>query len=127
MVDAGSRNGYNSLQDQVKTYTEPFDAESNLIKKLPPGVSITDTPRLHHFMNSPDLAAIKMRELTPAELEQPVDMQRRPFDSVPDRAASHKLHMKFEQVDTDELKDLEISVDGTRGVFKIGEGENNHY
>lgn len=30
-------------------------------------------------------------------------------------------------MDTDELKDLEICVDGTSGVFKVGEGEANHY
>ena len=35
--------------------------------------------------------------------------------------------MKFEAVDTEELKNLEISVDGTQGIFKIGEGEANHY
>mmetsp|Transcript_29109 Transcript_29109/g.36081 ORF Transcript_29109/g.36081 Transcript_29109/m.36081 type:complete len:206 (-) Transcript_29109:571-1188(-) len=35
--------------------------------------------------------------------------------------------MRFEAVDTEELKNLEISVDGTKGVFKIGEGEANHY
>ena len=35
--------------------------------------------------------------------------------------------MKFEAVDTEELKNLEISVDGTQGIYKIGEGEANHY
>ena len=35
--------------------------------------------------------------------------------------------MTFEAVDTEELKNLNISVDGTQGVFKIGEGEGNHY
>ena len=35
--------------------------------------------------------------------------------------------MKFEAVDTEELKGLEITVDGTQGIFKVGEGEANHY
>ena len=35
--------------------------------------------------------------------------------------------MTFEAVDTEELKNLEISVDGTQGVYKVGEGESNHY
>ena len=35
--------------------------------------------------------------------------------------------MSFEAVDTEELKNLEISVDGTQGIFKVGEGEANHY
>ena len=68
-----------------------------------------------------------MRELSPVEMEIPVDLQRRTFEALPDRAATHKLHMKFEAVDTEELKNLEISVDGTQGIFKVGEGEANHY
>ena len=35
--------------------------------------------------------------------------------------------MTFEAVDTEELKNLEISVDCTQGVYKVGEGESNHY
>lgn len=82
---------------------------------------------MQYFSNDRDYEAIKMRELSPAELETQIDLQRRTFESVPDRSATHKLHMKFEAVDTEELKNLEISVDGTQGVFKIGEGEANHY
>ena len=79
-------------------------------------------------MNDRDLGAIRMRELSPQEIEGiPVDLQRTTFEALPERAASHKLHMKFEAVDTEELKNLEISVDGTRGIFKVGEGEANHY
>jgi len=78
-------------------------------------------------MNDRDLGAIRMRELSPSELEIPCNLQRTTFEALPDRAASHKLHMKFEAVDTEELKNLEISVDGTRGIFKVGEGEANHY
>ena len=127
VVDAGSRVGYNALQDQIKSYTSEFDASTNKIGTLPSGVSLQENPRLHQFMNDRDLGAIRMRELSPSELEIPVDLQRATFEALPDRAASHKLHMKFEAVDTEELKNLEISVDGTRGIFKVGEGEANHY
>ena len=37
------------------------------------------------------------------------------------------LFLKFTNVDTEELKDLEIKVDGNIGQFKIGEGDCNHY
>ena len=73
------------------------------------------------------LSACKLRELSPTELEIETDLLRRCFESLPNKAASHKLHMTFEAVDTEELKNLQISVDGTQGVFKIGEGEANHY
>lgn len=127
VVDAGSRISFNALQDQAKLYQNEFDASTNKIKTLPSGFSTSAQPRLHQFINDRDYEAIKMRELSPAELETEVDLQRRTFESIPDRSATHKLHMRFEAVDTEELKNLEISVDGTQGVFKIGEGEANHY
>jgi predicted component of type VI protein secretion system len=37
------------------------------------------------------------------------------------------LKLKFESVDTEELKNVEITFEGDRGLFKIGEGEANHY
>ena len=79
-------------------------------------------------MNDRDLGAIRMRELSPDELESiPVDLERRKFEALPERAASHKLYLKFETVDTEELKNLEIPVDGTQGIFTVGEGEGCHY
>jgi predicted component of type VI protein secretion system len=54
-------------------------------------------------------------------------MQRRPFDCIPNKAATHKLHLQFEAVDTEEIKGLNISFDGSQGIFKIGEGDANHY
>ena len=40
VVDAGSRVGYNALQDQIKSYTSEFDASTNKIGALPSGVSL---------------------------------------------------------------------------------------
>jgi hypothetical protein len=37
------------------------------------------------------------------------------------------LILKFEQVDTEELKDLEVIVEGDKAIFKIGEGETSHF
>jgi hypothetical protein len=54
VVDAGSRIGYNALQDQVKTYSQDFDITTHKINALPAGVSISENPRLHQFMNDRD-------------------------------------------------------------------------
>jgi predicted component of type VI protein secretion system len=35
--------------------------------------------------------------------------------------------LKFESVDTAELQNVEIKFNGDRGIFKVGEGEQNHY
>jgi predicted component of type VI protein secretion system len=37
------------------------------------------------------------------------------------------LRLKFESVDTEELKNVEINFEGDRAIFKVGEGEANHY
>lgn len=37
------------------------------------------------------------------------------------------LKLKFESVDTAELQNVEIKFEGDRGIFKVGEGEQNHY
>ena len=68
-----------------------------------------------------------MKELTPAELSGHVNLQRKPFQILPNQAATHKLHLNFEAVDTEEIRNLQISFDGNLGVFKIGEGDANHY
>ena len=127
VVDAGQRIGYNALVDQVKFYNDGFDVTQSKIGTLPSGFSVSENPRLHQFMNDRDLACLRLYELSPEQMEKDCDLRRKTFESVPNKAASHKLHMKFEAVDTDELKNLEISVDGTKGIFKVGEGEANHY
>ena len=38
-----------------------------------------------------------------------------------------RLRLVFESVDTEELKDIEITVEGDRAIYKIGEGETSHY
>jgi len=45
----------------------------------------------------------------------------------PDVIPEKRLKLKFESVDTEELKNVEINFEGDRGIFKIGEGEANHY
>ena len=89
--------------------------------------TVSACPKFEALSGDADLNSLRLRELSQAELDVKIDLTRRVFDSLPDRPASHKLHLTFEAVDTDELKNLEVSVDGTTGIFKIGEGEANHY
>ena len=98
-----------------------------MINDYPSGFTVSNNPRFEQLMEDKDLSSIRLRELSAVELKVEIDLQRRCFESLPDQAAAHKLHMTFEAVDTEELKNLEISVDGTQGVFKVGEGEANHY
>ena len=40
---------------------------------------------------------------------------------------NERVVLKFESVDTEELKNLEIAVEGDRAMYKIGEGETSHF
>jgi hypothetical protein len=107
---------------QVKTYSG--DAEgTNQIKQVPAGfVSETD-PKFACFSQDSQLSKIKLAEGHAGS----ADMQRRPYESIPNKAATHKLNLQFEAVDTEEIKGLNIAFNGDSGVFKIGEGDANHY
>ena len=47
--------------------------------------------------------------------------------SLPDKVTTQKLHLTFDAVDTWELSGTEIVIDGTQCIFKVGEGEVNHF
>ena len=62
------------------------------------------------------------KDIQTASLLQKREMQLKP-QSIPEK----NLKLKFESVDTEELKNVEITFAGDRAIFKIGEGEANHY
>ncbi len=70
---------------------------------------------------------MKFFQLTHEHKSQKSTMQRRPFECLPNTAATHKLNLQFEAVDTEEIKGLGITFEGGQGIFKIGEGDANHY
>ena len=39
----------------------------------------------------------------------------------------HRLVFRFLNADSEELKGMEFTFQGDRAVFKVGEGETNHY
>lgn len=127
IVEAGQATGFNALRDQVKQYAGEFPSANLLISGLPAGFTVEANPKLAMFAPFQALSALTLRELTPAELACGVDLQRKPFDSIPNSPATHKLHLQFEAVDTEEIKNLCVSFDGNNGLYKIGEGEANQY
>ena len=38
-----------------------------------------------------------------------------------------RLILQFEQVDTEELRGVEIVFEGDRAIYKVGDGESCHY
>ena len=68
-----------------------------------------------------------MRELFKSELDIPVDLQRTKFKVLPICAAPQQLNLKFEAIHKEDCRNSEISIDGSQGIYKIGDGEANHY
>lgn len=61
------------------------------------------------------------------DLNTPSYMQKSEMNLQPSVLPDKKVTMKFESVDTEELKNVEIVVNGDRAIYKVGEGEANHY
>jgi len=70
---------------------------------------------------------MKMFELTAQHHAKESCLERKPFECVTNQVATHKLNLSFESVDTEELKNLNFTFEGDSGIFKVGEGEANHY
>jgi hypothetical protein len=110
--EAAAASGFNCLKDQAKLYANDF-VHLNEVKEmvlLPSSLSPVPFPRFEALASDAELGSMQLTECLATE---GIDLVRRQFDSVPDRPASHRLHLTFEAVDTEELKQMEISVDGT--------------
>lgn len=65
--------------------------------------------------------------LTEFILTNPCNLTRKVVPAKTLNIPDKKVILKFESVDTDELKDLEIHVEGDKAIYKIGEGETSHF
>ncbi|CDW75107.1 UNKNOWN [Stylonychia lemnae] len=77
---------------------------------------------LHQFVKETNLV-----QLTPDQVKVNLNLKRHVFKIKPVQEQNSNLFLKFTNVDTDELKDLEIKFDGNLAQFKVGEGDCNHF
>jgi len=82
---------------------------------------------LEYFKNDPNLGTLQLKDMPGKDINTPSILQKREMILKPQSIPEKKLMLKFESVDTEELKNVEITFDGDRAIFKIGEGEANHY
>lgn len=115
--------GIRSQPVQVRCYSGEFEGSAH-IKIVPSGFETSRNPSLQILHGHDGLDHVSLSQ---SPLEGNFDMQRKPAKSIPNQPATHKLYLKFEAVDTEEIKGLGITFDGTEGIFKIGEGDTNHY
>jgi hypothetical protein len=68
----------------------------------------------------------EMRLLRISGLEK-CDLRRRVTNMKPAQVPQRRLVLRFEAVDTEELRDIEIKFDGDKAFYKVGEGETCHF
>lgn len=120
--------GYCSLQHQLKLYQTNFEGTIYADQNSLGAAYVYDTnPRLEYFKNDEVLGNLSLKDMPGKDLNNPSLLQKTEMILRPDCIPEKRLKLKFESVDTEELKNVEITFEGDRGIFKIGEGEANHY
>jgi predicted component of type VI protein secretion system len=127
VVEALNRCGYCVLEHQLKFYQAEFEGTAHCDAQALGAYSYDTNPHMEYFKNDPVLGKLALKDLPGKELSTPSAMQRSQYNLAPEQLPQKKLVMKFESVDTEELKGVEIAFDGQHQVFKVGEGEANHY
>jgi hypothetical protein len=119
-VDKSAGSGFNPFRDQFKTYSGP--ARESCYNKV--GEYSFDATYLLNLIDcGGELAKIKLVETNHASC----DLQRRVRHVKSNQVPKDRLKLKFEAVDTDELKNIEITVNGDEAIYKVGEGETSNY
>ena len=121
-----AKPGFNTLRHQFKLYKGQFDGSRYADNKtLQNDYQIDTNPEFSYFSNSKSsLSSLGLKEVDSYES---CDLSRRLMQIKSNDIPAQRLRLKFECVDTEELKDIEIKVEGDRAIYKIGEGETSHF
>mmetsp|Transcript_17622 Transcript_17622/g.29755 ORF Transcript_17622/g.29755 Transcript_17622/m.29755 type:complete len:553 (-) Transcript_17622:917-2575(-) len=120
--------GYSAIQHQLKLYQTQFEGTVYTDQKsLGEAYTYDTNPRLEYFKNDPILGNMSLKDMPGKDINTPSNMQKVEINLRPDVVPEKTLTLKFESVDTEELKNVEIKFEGDRAIFKVGEGEANHY
>ena len=126
--EAMNQNGYCALQHQLKMYQTQFEETCYANADSLGSAYVYDTnPRMEYFKNSPVLGNLTLKDMPGKDINSPSTMQRKEMILRPTVLPEKRLKLKFESVDTAELQNVEITFEGDRAIFKVGEGESNHY
>lgn len=119
--DIMKRVGVSALRHQFKLYEGAFNAGAFAEDAQ---FQVEANPELNQFVGDPIIQKLTLKEFPVGKI---CNLTRLVIPaktlSIPDK----RVVLKFESVDTDELKDLEINVEGDKAIYKIGEGETSHF
>jgi len=119
--------GYCPLRDQFKVCSMSDSATQFLDFEALTDYTVTLNPDEQFYQFSSDQTELGKAKLNDVIGHPGCDLQRRLTHVKALDIPQKRLILKFEQVDTEELKDVEIVCDGDRAIFKVGEGETSHY
>ena len=116
------------MQHQLKLYQTQFE-ESCYANADSLGVTYKYdlNPRMEYFKNDPALGNLSLKDMPGKDINQTSKLQRTEMLLCQEVLPDKRLKLKFESVDTAELQNVEITFEGDRAIFKVGEGESNHY
>jgi len=119
-VDKAVGSGCNPLKDQFKPYSGP--ARDGIYNRV--GNFNFDARYMLDLSDfGGNLGNLKLVETHHTSC----DLQRRIMHVRAKKVPQDRLKLKFEAVDTEELKNIEITIDGDHAIYKIGEGETANY
>lgn len=125
---AMQQTGYCSLRHQQKLYQTQFEGSQYVdVNILTQAYTYDNNPRLEYFKNDEILGQLTLKDMSGKDLATPSNMQRHEMNLQPSVIPDKRISLKFESVDTEELKNVEINFNGDRAIYKVGEGEANHY
>ena len=105
-------------------YKGPYSGSSYADEKSLSLFVIDQSPKLDQFAGDPELGKLSLVEVD--QFGQ-CNLSRKVVHSRTLTIPNERVVLKFESVDTEELKNLEIAVEGDRAMYKIGEGETSHF
>ena len=120
--------GYCVLQHQIKLYQTNFEGTIYIDQgSIGDAYNYDNNPRMEYFKNDEVLENMTLKDMSGNDIKTTSIMQRKEMILKANVIPEKRLKLKFESVDTEELKNVEINFEGDRAIFKIGEGEANHY
>ena len=119
--------GYSPLRDQFKVWQMDTSAKQFLEFESMASFTISPTPELQFFRMKAEASVLGKISFQDVIGLFVCDLQRRPAELEAQKIPAKRLVLRFEQVDSQELKGAEVIFEGDRAICKVGDGEASHY
>ena len=70
---------------------------------------------------------MKLKEIIHSKNDREMILLKKEMVMKTEKIPGNRLVLKFINADSEELQGMEITFNGDRAIFKVGENETNHY